>query len=152
NYSAFGIVSITFLTPANCEPIELPAIHYEGNGFGRFTKCNRQRPGGERIERTGMPCALGIEQPFHHADRVRGGHADRLVEHDPAMYVVLVAFFLLRPCRAFTWTGVSNQRLFQIVVVHSLSLSSCRSRFTSGDRNSLSMRSASAKRSSIRKR
>ena len=33
-------------------------------------------------------------------DRVRRGHADRLVEHDPAMHVALSGAFLLRPSAA----------------------------------------------------
>src|SRR5438045_9463115 len=38
-----------------------------------------------------MTCALGLEQTFDDRDRMRRRHADRLVEHDPAMDVALVA-------------------------------------------------------------
>ena len=38
-----------------------------------------------------MAGALGLEQALEHGDRVRRGHADRLVEDDPAMDVALVA-------------------------------------------------------------
>src|ERR1700760_3462156 len=38
-----------------------------------------------------MARALGLEQALHDRERVGRGHADRLVEHDPAMDVALVA-------------------------------------------------------------
>ena len=95
--AAFGIVGIALLAPAHGEAIELAAVHDERNGLGRFAERDRQAAGGERIERAGMAGALGREQPLHHADRVGRGHADRLVEHDPAMHVALVALELLVP-------------------------------------------------------
>ena len=89
--AAFGVVGVALLAPAHGEAIELAAVHDEGNGLGRFAERDRQGAGGERIERAGMAGALGPEQPLHDAHRVGRGHADRLVEHDPAVHVALVA-------------------------------------------------------------
>src|SRR5215469_16854222 len=97
NHSPFGIISIPFLAPADREPKELAAVHYERDRFGCLTKCNRQRAGRERIKRAGVAGSLGIEQPLHDADRVGRRHANRLVEHDPAVHVALLALFLFWP-------------------------------------------------------
>src|SRR5260221_2203797 len=103
---ALGIVGIAFLAPGNRKAVALAAIHYEGNGFGGFAQRDRQAAGGERVERAGVAGALGLEQPLHDRDRMRRGHADRLVEPDPAMDVALVAApvvglaGLLAPARA----------------------------------------------------
>ena len=97
--AAFGVVGITLLAPANGKAIELAAVHHEGNGLGGFAKRDRQAAGGQRIERAGVAGAPGGEQPLDHADGVRGGHADRLVEHHPAMHVAFVAFELFLPWR-----------------------------------------------------
>src|SRR5205085_1765478 len=93
-----------------------------------------------------MSRALGLEQPPHHAHGMGRRHADRLVEHQPAVHVALLAAALL---------GL----LGNLVVVNfcqlSLPVSSFvlpRSRWTAGVRKSFSIRSASANRSSIRKR
>ena len=88
---ALGIVGIAFLAPGDRESIAFAAVHHERDGLGGFAERDRQAAGGERIERAGMAGALGLEQPFHHRDRLGRGHADRLVEHDPAMDVALVA-------------------------------------------------------------
>ena len=77
------------------EAVDLAAVHDERNGLGRFAERNRQAAGGERVERAGVPRALAREQPLDGADGLRRGHADRLVEHDPAVDVALVAAELL---------------------------------------------------------
>ncbi len=92
---SFGIVGIAFLAPGHREAIALAAIHHEGNRFGGFAERDRQAAGGERIEGAGMAGALGRKQPLQHRDRMGRGHADRLVEHDPAMDVALVAARLI---------------------------------------------------------
>ena len=51
--------------------------------------------GGERIERAGVAGALRIEQPLEHGDGLRRGHADRLVDDEPAVHVALLATELL---------------------------------------------------------
>ena len=88
---AFGIVGIAFLAPGDRKAVALAAVHHERNRLGGFAQRNRQSAGGERIERAGVAGALGLEQPLHDRDRMRRGHADRLVEHDPAVDVALVA-------------------------------------------------------------
>src|SRR6266850_1203028 len=88
---ALGIVSIAFLAPGDRETIALATVHHERNGLGGLAERDRQAAGGERIEGAGMAGALGLEQPFHDRDRLGRGHADRLVEHDPAVDVALVA-------------------------------------------------------------
>src|SRR5258708_12757208 len=80
---ALGIVGIAFLAPGNRKAIALAAIHYEGDGFGGFAQRDRQASGSERIERAGVAGALGLKQPLHHRDRMRRGHADRLVYNNP---------------------------------------------------------------------
>ena len=95
DHPALGVVGIPFLAPAHGEAVELAAVHDEGDGLGGFAERDRQTAGSERIERAGVSGALGLEQSLHHADRVGRGHADRLVENDPAMDVALVAFELL---------------------------------------------------------
>src|SRR6185295_19048200 len=82
---------VALLAPGDREAVALAAVHHEGNRLGGFAERNRQAAGGERIERAGMAGALGLEQALEHGDRVRRGHADRLVEHHPAMNVALVA-------------------------------------------------------------
>src|SRR6266481_1803468 len=60
--AAFGVVGVALLAPANHEAIALAAIHHIGNRLGGLAERYRQATRGERIERTGMPCALGLEQ------------------------------------------------------------------------------------------
>ena len=74
--------------------IGLAAVDHERHGLGRLAERDRQAAGGERIERAGVAGALRREQPLDDRDRVRRGHADRLVEHDPAVHVALVALFV----------------------------------------------------------
>ena len=87
-----SVSSVSRSSPqAHREAIALAAVHHERDGLGGFADRDRQAAGGERIERAGVAGALGLEQPLHDRDRVGRGHADRLVEHDPAMDVALVA-------------------------------------------------------------
>src|SRR5205085_2890485 len=104
-------------------------------------------------------------------DRMGRGHSDRLVEHDPAMHVTLLAPVL--DLLGFAWRprvlrGVALARLVldhergvalaRLVLDHvvrnhvSSSAGLSRSRRTSGVRSIFSIRSASSKRSSARKR
>ncbi len=100
DHAAFGVVGVALLAPAHGEAVELAPIHDEGNGLGRFAERDRQRPGGERIERAGMAGALGFGQALDDADGMGRRHADRLVEDDPAVHVALVAAELLFPWRS----------------------------------------------------
>src|SRR5690606_34233706 len=133
-------------------------------------------------ERPGVARAAGAEQALDDADGVGGGHADRLVQDEPAVHIALVAPELLLPRAALAsvtsfrgsdgkWAGPWRLPLPPLtidlplkrggegigragVVTHCRSHSSrpARSRRTRGDCNSLSIRSASSKRSSMRKR
>src|SRR5260221_1735036 len=176
---ALGIVGIAFLAPGNRKAVALAAIHSEGNGFGGFAQRDRQAAGGERVERAGVAGALGLEQPLHDRDRMRRGHADRLVEHDPAMDVALVAARLVVRARLLARARrfvplihrivirirrniflhavrITDWRLDQAFCAghnHQLSSSSgARSLCTAGVRSNFSIRSASSNRSSTRKR
>jgi len=60
--------------------------------------------------------ALGLEQALEHGDRMRRGHADRLVEDHPAMNVALVAPRLVVWPRLFALTGILTWILARIVV------------------------------------
>src|SRR6185436_18385257 len=90
-----GIVGVALLAPGDREAVALAAVHHEGNRLGGFAERNRQAAGCERIERAGVAGAFGLEQALEHGDRVRRGHADRLVENHPAMNVALVATRLI---------------------------------------------------------
>ncbi len=145
--AAFGIVGVALLAPAHGEPVDLAPVHHEGHGLGRLPKRDREQARGQRVERAGMAGALGAEQPLHHAHRMGRGHADRLVEHEPAVHVALLALALQRlPARRL--------RCQVDALIHSFVPSSglLRSRWTAGVRRSFSIRSASSNRSSIRKR
>ena len=56
---ALGVVGIALFAPAHGKAVELAAVHDERNGLGRFAERDRQRAGGERIERAGVAGALG---------------------------------------------------------------------------------------------
>ena len=92
---ALGIVRIALFAPLDGKPVQFAAVLDERHGFGGLAERDRQAAGGERIERTGVAGALGGEQPLDDADGVGRGHADRLVEDDPAVDVALVAAELL---------------------------------------------------------
>jgi len=92
--AALGVVGVALLAPAHGEAVALAAVHDEGDGLGGLAKSNGQGAGGQRIEGAGVAGALGVEQPLHHRDRVGRGHADRLVEHHPAVDVAALALLL----------------------------------------------------------
>src|SRR6185437_3188006 len=177
HHLSFGIVSVALLAPTHREAVTLAAIHHEGNGLGRFAERDRQAAGSERIERAGMAGTLGREQPLHHGDRLRRRHADRLVEHDPAMDVALVASWVVvvlallpgrtriviaaRLVAADGFGRIIFRNIVHLLVNHALggscnhqssSESGARSLCTAGVRNNFSIRSASSNRSSTRKR
>ena len=109
-HAAFRVVGIALLAPAHGEAIGLTAVDDERHGLGRLAERDRQATGGKRIERAGMAGALGREQPLDHGNRVRRGHADGLVEHDPAMHVALLAPGLMFPA-ALVLRGTRSARL-----------------------------------------
>src|SRR4051812_49846993 len=90
-YPALGIVGVALLAPGDREAVALAAVHHEGNRLGGLAERDRQAAGRQRIERAGVAGALGLEQALEHGNRVRRGHADRLVENYPAVNVALVA-------------------------------------------------------------
>ncbi len=99
--AAFGIVGVALLAPANGKQIGFAAVDHERHRLGRFAERDRQASRGQRIERAGMPRSLGRIQVLDDGDRMRRRHADRLVEHDPAVHVALsAAFVLLAPVRS----------------------------------------------------
>src|ERR1700743_2385170 len=120
-----------------------------------------------------MAGALGLKQPLHHRDRLGGRHADRLVEHDPAVDIALVAPWLVVRTRLLAGTRtiagmmgmrrniffnagrIADGRLDHVVRGghdHQLSSESgARSFCTAGVRSNFSIRSASSNRSSTRK-
>ena len=108
--AALGVVGVALLAPAHGELVELAAVHDERNGLGRFAERDRQAAGSERIERAGVAGALGREQALDDADRMGRGHADRLVEHEPAVHVALVALELLSPASAGLPAGGCGHR------------------------------------------
>src|SRR6185369_10784607 len=91
DHPALGIVGIALLAPGYREAVALAAVHHEGNRLGGLAERDRQAAGCQRIERAGVARAFGLEQALEHSDRVRRGHADRLVENHPAVHVALVA-------------------------------------------------------------
>src|SRR6185369_62467 len=95
DHPALGIVGIALLAPGHREAVALAAVHHEGNRLGGLAERDRQAAGCQRIERAGMSGAPGLEQPLEHGNRVRRGHADRLVENHPAVDVALVASRLI---------------------------------------------------------
>src|SRR5262245_3134909 len=143
-----GVVGVALLAPAHGELIDLASIHHKRNGLGRLPERDREQTRSERVERAGMAGALGAVEPLCHAHRMSGGHANRLVEHEPAVHIAFLAPALPRRL-------VHGRRCQVDALIHSGSFPSSgllRSRWTAGVRNSFSMRSASSKRSSTRKR
>ena len=92
---ALGVVGVALLAPGDRKAVALAAVHHERNRLGGLAQRDRQAAGGQRIERAGMSRAFCGKQPLHHRNRMGRGHADRLVENDPAMDVALVAAGLL---------------------------------------------------------
>src|SRR5258708_27504366 len=165
----FRVVGIALLAPAHREAVALAPVHHERDGLGGFAERKRQQTRRERIERAGVTRAARLEQPLDHRDRVGRCHSDRLVEDDPAMYVALLALVLdllgLTRLDGILRRGVALARLVldhvvagqvvfsQVLRNHwSSSAGLSRSRLTSGVRSIFSIRSASSKRSSARKR
>ncbi len=103
--AALGVGGVGLLAPGDHEAIALAAVHHIRNGLGGLAERDRQAAGGERIERAGMTCASRLEQTLDDRDRLSRRHADRLVEHDPAMDVALVAARLIVLPR---WPGLAR--------------------------------------------
>ncbi len=91
---AFGVVGVALLAPAHGEAIGFAAVDHERHGLGRFAERDRQAARSQRIERAGVAGAFCREQALDDRDRVGRGHADRLVEHDPAMHVAFLPFLV----------------------------------------------------------
>ena len=68
------------------------------------------------------PARLAANSRLIGADRVRRGHADRLVEHDPAVHVALLALALLRLAvllrRWLHGVGAGRSELIRVVDRH----------------------------------
>ena len=82
---AVGVVGVGLGAPAHGEEIGLLAILHEGHGLGGLAEGDRQNARGQRIERAGVAGLLAIIDALQARDGLRRGHADRLVEHDPAV-------------------------------------------------------------------
>jgi hypothetical protein len=86
---AFAVVGRARLAEAQGEAVLLASVHHEGNGLGRLAQGDRQDAGRQRIERAAMARLFRREQPAHAADRLGRAHAQRLVEHDPSVDLLL---------------------------------------------------------------
>ena len=82
---AVGIVGVGFRAPEHGEAIGLLAVLHERHGLGRLAESDRQNARGQRVERAGVAGLLGVEQALQLRDGMGRGHADRFVEHDPAI-------------------------------------------------------------------
>src|SRR5579883_59094 len=127
---AVGVVRIRLGPPGDGEAIGLFAILNEGHGLRRLAESDRQDTRGERIERAGVTRLFSIEHALQPGDRMGRGHADRLVERDPAIDL---------------HAGRTRR-------VHCSCLSFTRSRLTCGESRSASILAPSSKLSSGLKR
>ena len=134
--AAFGVVGIALLAPPHGETVDLAAVHDERHRLGCFSERDGQQAGCQRVKRAGMAGALGLQQTLNHAHGMGRGHAHRLVEHEPAIHVALLALRLILRFRFF---GNDLGQLSSSVLL-------LRSRWTCGVRNSFSIRSASSNR------
>ena len=82
---ALGVVGVGGRAPAHGEAVVLGAVDGVGHGLGRLAQRDRQDAGRQRVERAGVAGLARIEEPAHGADRLRRRHADRLVQHQPAV-------------------------------------------------------------------
>ena len=148
---ALGIVGVGLDAPGHREHVGLAPVHDERHGLGRLAERDRQDARGERVERAGMAGLLGEERALHHRDRMRRRHADALVEHDPAD-ARRASSGAARRC-----AGGRRAACSRSFIAHSLvglvgsRACGCRGA-TFSVRRSASMRAASSKVSSRRKR
>src|SRR4051812_47283409 len=140
--AAFGVVGIALLAPPHGETVDLAPVHDERHRLGCFSERDGQQAGCQRIKRAGMAGALGLQQTLDHAHGMGRGHAYRLVEHEPAIHVALLALRLI--LRFWFFCNDLGQLSSSVLLL--------RSRWTCGVRSSFSIRSASSKRWSMRKR
>ena len=94
-HAAFGVIAFRLNAPAHGEAIGFLAILHERHSLCGLTKGNRQKARGQRIECSRMASFLRIENALQARHGMCRGHADRLVENDPA-----VDFHALRTGRA----------------------------------------------------
>ncbi len=87
NNAAFGVIRVAFFAPADSEAVDLSPFHDERNGLGCLAERNRQDSGRQWIKGAGVTGALGVEESLDHADGMRGGHPNRLVQDEPTMHV-----------------------------------------------------------------
>ena len=66
----FGVVGRAFLAPAHAKPVGFGSVLNDRHGLGRLAESDRQHPGCERIERSGVTCFLGVEQELDLPDRL----------------------------------------------------------------------------------
>jgi hypothetical protein len=85
SYRAFGIVGIGGGAPTHSETVALAAGGDELHRLGRFAERDRQYPGGERVEGSGMPgfCPDSAAELFDDPAR---GDPGRLVDDQPTAY------------------------------------------------------------------
>src|SRR5262249_53044722 len=106
---ALRIIRIALLAPAHGEAVALAAIHHEGHGLGGFPEGDRQEARGQGIERARMPGLLRREKTLPARDGMRRGHADRLVEDEPAIALAAARPRLLRRALAMR-PGLATRR------------------------------------------
>ena len=86
-YGAIRIVAVGFDAPAHGEAIGLLAILHERHGLRRLAERHWQNTRRKGIKRACMAGFFGVEDALEPCDGMRRGHADRLVENNPAVDV-----------------------------------------------------------------
>src|ERR1700677_2715894 len=153
---ALGVVGVGFFAPSDGETIGLGSVLHDGNRLGRLAQSYRENSGRQRIQGAGMARLLGVEEVFDLGDRLGRGHADRLVQIDPAVDLDARRATLLALSYAsgpFRRVCVAHDLHLRVFVQFESSVSSlCKSRATSGVRSSASIRDCASKVSSKVKR
>jgi hypothetical protein len=99
DHRGFAIGAGRTLAEPYGEAVGFVGVEHLRAEFGRLTEADRQHPGGQRIERTGVSRLARIEEPLAARHRARGAHPERLVEQQNA---VNVRRHQVLPSRLFT--------------------------------------------------
>ncbi|KAI95994.1 hypothetical protein T281_02355 [Rhodomicrobium udaipurense JA643] len=124
NGLAFRVVGVGLDAPADGEVVGLLAIDHMRDRLRRLAERDGQYAGRQRIERAGMAHLPRVEQAFQARQRLIRRQPLRLVENEPAVNLVAL---------------VAARHRFSLLLKFYL-----RSRATSGERSSSSMRSAAS--------
>ena len=113
DHPPLGIVGVALLAPAHGEAVAFAPVHHERDRFGGFAERDRQASGCERVERPGMAGTARRGEPLDRRDRMGRRHADRLVEHDPAVNVELQSLALAGGLARPRLVNIRHRRLRQ---------------------------------------